>query len=291
MPSMHNGFVLIDKPEGISSHDAVNQVRRALQTKKAGHAGTLDPLATGLLVIAVGTAARFIRYLSLEPKTYEAAIRFGIETDTHDSTGRVIQTHPTTKLTEQSVRETASKFTGFIHQTPPMFSAVKIGGKKLYSLARKGQTVSRKPRKIHVERFDITEFKNDSARAQIVCSTGTYVRTLIHDVGCELGTGAHMTALRRIAMGRFRVEHAVLPNAVKPSDLIAPADALSPMQMITISKESALKICRGSAVEAHDLEHGSLVGLIGPAGTLIAVGRVRDESVHPERVVPAMDVE
>ncbi len=288
---MHNGFVLIDKPEGITSHDAVNQVRRALKTKKAGHAGTLDPLATGLLVIAVGTAARFIRYLSLEPKTYEAEIRFGIETDTHDSTGRAVQTHSTAELTEQSVRVTASKFTGSIQQTPPMFSAVKIGGKRLYSLARKGQTVSRKPRTVHVERFDITEFQNDSARAVIVCSTGTYVRTLIHDLGCELGTGAHMTELRRTAMGHFRVENAVQPDAVTPSDLIAPANALRPMQMIEISQEASLRICRGLDIKAHDLEQGSLVGLIGPAGSLIAVGRVRDASVHPERVAPTMDVE
>ena len=239
------GFLLIDKPPGITSHDVIYQVRRALREKRVGHAGTLDPMATGLLVVGVNAATRLFQYLQLEPKVYEGSIRFGIETNTQDADGEVVNTTDAARLTIEQVRKACSKLVGETEQMPPMFSAVKVDGRPLYHLARKGIEVERKTRTITVEKFEILSMLNESAEFQVICSGGTYVRTLAHDVGRTLGVGAHLTRLRRTRIGNFDVS---MCCTIEEIQLIPPESALQPMPTIIVDKETSEKIYIGQRI-------------------------------------------
>jgi tRNA pseudouridine55 synthase len=199
------GVLLVDKPQGLTSHDVVYRLRRKLQMKKIGHAGTLDPMATGLLVMLIGKATRISQYLMSVDKVYEGEATLGVVTDSQDAEGEVMETRPVPALTEAQVREVMKTFLGDQYQTPPMHSAIKIGGVPLYKMARKGEEVEREPRFIRVAAFNLLSFALPKLTFDLHCTKGTYVRTIAHDLGQKLGCGAHLSALRRTGSGSFKI--------------------------------------------------------------------------------------
>lgn len=202
-----NGIILIDKPQGWTSHDAVGKLRGILHERRIGHSGTLDPLATGLLVVFIGRATRAVEFAEADRKEYIAGLRLGMSTDTQDITGRIISKE-TDIPDEPEVRIAIERFRGELEQIPPMYSAVKIGGKKLYELARKGESIERKPRHITIFGLEITGRSDNDYILDVVCSKGTYIRTLCHDIGAALGCGGCMSSLRRTKSGVFSVDNA-----------------------------------------------------------------------------------
>ncbi|MFA6568165.1 MAG: tRNA pseudouridine(55) synthase TruB [Victivallales bacterium] len=211
----HSGIVLVDKPKDWTSHDVVNFVRRRFSVAKVGHCGTLDPAATGLLVIVLGHATKMSQQLSGSDKTYEATILFGKETDSQDMDGQVISEKDCSFLTEETVRSEFAKFAGEMEQIPPMVSAVKIDGKRLYELARAGKEVEREPKKITIHSLDIKKVYLPYADFVLKCTKGTYVRTICSDMGRNLGCGAVLFSLRRTVCGEFNVEKAVTVETMK----------------------------------------------------------------------------
>lgn len=200
------GILLVDKPQGITSHDVVSKMRRVFHIKKVGHAGTLDPMATGLLLILIGKATKASQYLMSMDKEYTGTVRLGQITDSQDADGEMVEERPVPELTEGDVKAQMKTFIGDQYQTPPMFSAKKINGQKLYKLARQGKTVEREPRVIHISRFELTNFALPEVSFLVGTSKGAYVRTIAHDLGERLGCGGHLNVLRRTAVGQFRVE-------------------------------------------------------------------------------------
>lgn len=208
--SEYEGILLIDKDAGCTSHDVVNKVRRILKIRSVGHAGTLDPLATGLLVILVGRATKVSQYLMSLDKVYDGEMKLGVETNSQDSEGEVVSELPVPEsVNEAYMREQMASFLGDQYQTPPMFSAKKLNGIPLYKLARQGQEVQREPRFINISKFELLEWNKPAAKFRLACSKGTYVRTVCHDLGKKIGCGAHMTQLRRISSDKFNVENAI----------------------------------------------------------------------------------
>ncbi|MGB0289810.1 MAG: tRNA pseudouridine(55) synthase TruB, partial [Opitutales bacterium] len=201
------GILLVDKPKGITSHDVVDRVRRIFHMKKVGHAGTLDPMATGLMIILVGKATKVSQYLMSMDKEYTGTLRLGQSTDSQDAEGELVEERSVPELTEAEVLAKMKTFVGDQYQTPPMFSAKKVGGQPLYKLARKGKTVEREPRVIHISRFEMTDFALPEISFLVACSKGTYVRTIAHDLGENFGCGAHLNVLRRTGIGDFRIEN------------------------------------------------------------------------------------
>ncbi len=204
-----DGILLIDKPTEHTSHDVVARVRRKLGMKRIGHAGTLDPMATGLLIVLVGKATSVSQYLISMDKEYTGTIKLGAVTNTQDAEGEVLETRPVPALTEEGVRAAMKGFMGDQYQTPPMFSAIKIGGVPLYKRAREGVEVDREPRFIRVMAFDLLRFAPPELDFRVHCTKGTYVRTLAHDFAQKLGCGGHLSALRRTAIEKLRVERAI----------------------------------------------------------------------------------
>lgn len=222
------GILLIDKPSGMTSHDVVDQVRRKLRMKRIGHAGTLDPMATGLLIILVGKATKLSQFLTSMDKSYSGTIKLGESTNTQDADGEIATTKPVPDLTEAQAKEVLDTFIGDQYQTPPMFSAVKIKGQRLYKLARKGQEVEREPRFIRVSRFDINRFELPEIDFSLDCSKGTYVRTLANDFGEKLGCGAHLSALRRDGSDKFDTTRAVKLDTFKEMEISEIENVLIP---------------------------------------------------------------
>lgn len=204
-PRELEGVLLVDKPGGLTSHDVVYRLRRKLQIKKIGHAGTLDPMATGLLIMLIGKATRISQYLISVDKVYEGEATLGVVTDSQDAEGEVMETRPVPELTAAQVRETMCGFLGDQYQTPPMHSAIKIGGVPLYKMARKGVEVEREPRFIRVASFELLSLAPPKLTFALHCTKGTYVRTIAHDLGQKLGCGAHLSALRRTGNGKFTI--------------------------------------------------------------------------------------
>ncbi len=280
------GVLLIDKPEGGTSHDVVNVLRRRLGTRRVGHAGTLDPMATGLLVVAVGPATRFLQYLPLEPKTYEATIRFGEATTTYDREGEVsFQGEVPGDLSGAALAQIGS-YLGLIQQQPPMFSAVKIKGQPLYKLARKGEEVERASRTVHIAKFDLTVVDDRTMKAVIVCSGGTYVRSLAHDLGMSLGCGAHLVGLKRTQVGRFDLASAVPLDTVDAGHLLPLSEALSPMVMARLDARRVTQIREGRQIRIEEAENG-VVALQEPDGSVFGIARVSGHIAQPECVIPA----
>jgi tRNA pseudouridine55 synthase len=203
-----DGALLIDKPAGPTSHDVVNELRHRFQIKKVGHAGTLDPNATGLLIILLGRGTKLSEKLMSSDKVYEGTVKFGEETDSYDADGELVASLPVMPMTLEELNEAADSFVGDIMQEPPMVSAVKQGGIPLYKLARKGIEVERKPRLIHVYTYRFTKYEEPIGWFKVACTKGTYVRSLAHDLGQKLGCGAHLETLRRTTSGRFEVADA-----------------------------------------------------------------------------------
>jgi tRNA pseudouridine55 synthase len=204
-----DGAILVDKPAGPTSHDVVDAIRRKFGIKKVGHCGTLDPNATGLLIIVLGRGTKLSERLMGDDKVYEGTIKFGEETDSYDSDGEITGSLPVPLLTLEQLNEEAAKFIGDHMQIPPMVSAIKKNGVPLYKLARKGIEVEREPRLIHIYNFRFTDYTEPLAQFRVACTKGTYIRSMAHDLGQKLGCGAHLTTLRRSASGKFDVADAL----------------------------------------------------------------------------------
>lgn len=258
LPDGPSGLLLVDKPEAMTSHDVVDAVRRLLGTRRVGHTGTLDPAATGLLVLCVGKAGRLQSFLTSFDKSYEGTMRFGVETDTYDREGTPVgEPHPEPRPDPESVRAACARWVGEFEQAPPPFSAKKVGGKKFYELARKGEAVPHLPKKVRVTRFDTLEVSGEVARFHVDCSSGTYIRSLAHDVGRELALGAHLATLRRTRIGPFSLENARTLPALEELPAEARTSAPSwmtlseiplPFPAVTLLPGEAQKVRRGHAV-------------------------------------------
>lgn len=295
------GFLNIDKPLGATSHDVVAAVRRAArqqtgQKVKVGHAGTLDPLATGVLIVCVGAATRLSEYVMASAKTYRAQLRFGETTATYDAEGEVIQRRDAAHLTAADLHAVLPRFTGQIAQLPPMYSAVKQGGRKLYELARAGETVERQPRQVRIDTITLAHFipadadRPPQAELIVECGPGTYIRSLAHDIGETLGIGAHLSGLVRTRSGGFALEDAVPLAALSaPSDwtpyLVPPVQALSDWPRVMLNAEEALALRQGKAITAAPDAAPDALGL-DTAGHLVAVLRLgtHGDKWHPHKV-------
>jgi tRNA pseudouridine55 synthase len=218
-PRELEGVLLVDKPRGLTSHDVVYRLRRKLQMKKIGHAGTLDPMATGVLVMLIGKATRISQYLMSVDKSYEGEATLGVVTDSQDAEGEVMLTNPVPALSEVQVIEAMKPFLGDQYQTPPMHSAIKVDGVKLYHLARKGEEVEREPRFIRISKFALLSFASPKISFDLDCTKGTYVRTIAHDLGARLGCGAHLSALRRTGSGQFKIAQCLPLEAIEQLSL------------------------------------------------------------------------
>lgn len=228
-----DGLLLVDKPEGISSFDVVRQVRRLTKTRKVGHGGTLDPFASGLLPLALGQATRLLEYVLDADKSYRAVMQLGVETDTQDRTGRVTGVNPVPAFSRAELEDVFRRFIGTISQVPPMFSALKKDGVPLYKMARRGQDVQRRARRVRIHSLKVLDFTRDYIVFSVTCSKGTYVRTLAQDIGRALGCGAHLTELRRTASGPFRVEDAIgFEHLVEMSAEQVDASILEPLKVM-----------------------------------------------------------
>lgn len=280
------GILLIDKPAGVTSHDVVNEVRRRFGTRRVGHAGTLDPAATGLLIVAVGPATRFLQYLPLEPKEYAAEITFGIETNTQDSEGEVLAHKPVPTDLGGRLNEVLPRFTGLVEQMPPMYSAVKKAGKPLYVYAREGKEVERAPRTIHIGSIKIEGIEGPRVKVRVTCSGGTYMRTLAHDLGRALGCGAYLSALNRDRVGKFLVGDAVPLRDVGPERIVSLREALPPVPLVSLNDLQTENVRQGRAVTVGRVTHAGLAGLVGPDGAVIGIGRVFGNLLQPECVIP-----
>jgi tRNA pseudouridine55 synthase len=257
------GLLLVDKPGGMTSHDVVDVVRRRLGTKKVGHAGTLDPMATGLLLVGVGRATRLLRFLSDLPKTYEGTMRLGVETTTLDAEGEIVREAEVTAA-RSDVEQAMRALEGESMQRPPAYSAVKVGGRKLYEAARAGEQLEAEPRSIRVDAFDLLGFDSPDATFRVACSTGTYVRVLAADVGAALSCGAHLTSLRRTAIGPFRASDASPPEG--PGDPLPAEDAVRHLPRLDLEAEEAVAASHGRPLGP--------AGLAGPYGVFDPVGRL-----------------
>ena len=246
-----NGIVIVDKPEGWTSQDVTARLRRVFNTRRIGHGGTLDPMATGVLPVFVGRATRGVEFFEHAEKTYEATLRLGLSTDTEDITGEVLETKEVS-VTKEDFLAVLLQFRGTIQQIPPMYSALKVNGQKLYDLARKGKEVERQPREITVFELECLEFTGNTARLRVRCSKGTYIRTLCKDIGQALGCGGCMAALRRVAAGEYTIDEAVplqeLLESDTPEAFLRPVDSLfRQYPAVTLTEKQALRCKNGNS--------------------------------------------
>ena len=285
---MTDGFVVVDKPAGWTSHDVVARGRKVFGQKRVGHAGTLDPDATGVLLLGLGRATRLLKYVGDLEKAYVGEIVLGSATTTLDSSGEVTATFDMRDVTLEDVRAAASKFVGDIEQIPPMVSAVQVDGQRLHALARKGIEVERAPRPVKIHSFDVRDFVADGVVAvDVVCSTGTYIRTLADDVGRALGGGAHLRNLRRRAVGTFSVDDAVPLDDLAPDAARPMADLVVHLPTITVDAEGLDAVAHGRAL-FDDTFLGLVadrVGVLNAEGDLVAVYRPLDERLVADVVL------
>lgn len=291
-PSPYNGLVLVDKEVGWTSHDVVAKSRGVLQTRKVGHAGTLDPPATGLLLVGVGTMTRLLRFLTALPKTYVGEVVLGTETDTLDDTGEVTATHDMSAVTLEQVRHAAEGLTGDIMQVPPMVSAVKVDGKRLHELAREGKEVERAARPVTIYAFRVDEPVEPGVYpVEVTCSSGTYIRTLAADLGAALGGGAHLRNLRRTRAGSFDVSDAHRIDDIDPEEhVLSPAEALRDLPTIVVDVPTAVDVGHGRPLPRRHLgipdDHPGPWAIESQDGVLLAVyGPHREGSAKPEVVL------
>ncbi|UCD40686.1 MAG: tRNA pseudouridine(55) synthase TruB [Chloroflexota bacterium] len=280
-----SGVLVIDKPIGLTSHDVVQIIRRGTGIRRAGHTGTLDPRASGVLVVLIGPAVRLSEYVSASDKRYQATIRLGSSTDTYDAEGMVTSESPANHVTEERFDEILQTYVGEIEQVPPPYSAVKVKGKKAYEMARKGEQVELEPRKIQVYSLDILEWDPPEVVIDAYCSSGTYVRSLANDLGESLGTGAYLIGLRRTKSGRFTLREAVplrrIKEAFQAGDwykfLIPAADALGDWPAIELDADQVDMVRHGHRIPAEpDSEGWSRA--ISQQGDLVALLEYNAES-------------
>jgi tRNA pseudouridine55 synthase len=295
-----DGLLVIDKPDGITSHQVVGRIRRILGTKRVGHTGTLDPFATGVMVLLVGKATRLAQFLDKDDKTYEATVRFGAETDTGDLTGTVTTASELNAdeiermLDEADWDAVLRPFRGDILQTPPMYSAKKVEGKKLYELARKGIEIERKAAVLRITELEIAPAeRRDERLLTVTCSAGTYIRTLAEDIGRAVGTGAHLTALRRTRAGRFGIEEAVtldaLAEAELPQDRMLPIEqAVEHLPVFSLPDDRVEKTRNGMSTRIYSESDAAAgpIRMTAGDGELVAIGTyVQEENCIRPKIV------
>ena len=273
-----DGIIIVDKPADWTSQDVTAKLRGVFQTRRIGHGGTLDPMATGLLVVFVGRATRAVEFAEGHDKAYRAGLRLGLVTDTQDITGTVLE-EKTYSVSDDELKDTLEGFKGDQLQLPPMYSAIKVGGKKLYELARKGQEVERKPREITVFELKLQSFEGNQAEIYVHCSKGTYVRTLCHDIGAALGCGGCMAALRRVQAGEYTQEQSYTMEEIlsceAPEKLLLPVESLflkfAPMTL-TPPQEKCVR--NGAAFTCTGKE--GCYRLYAQSGEFLALGEIRE---------------
>lgn len=287
-----NGMLLLDKSGGMTSHDVVARVRRIMNERRVGHAGTLDPMATGLLIVAVGPATRLLRFVQAETKRYVGTFELGAATDTLDADGVVVERMPVPPIDADTMSKVASTFTGTFEQVPPMVSAVKIGGERLYDLARRGVEVERAARTITVDSFSVAPgTEPDRWDFDVVCSTGTYVRVLVSDLAQRLGTVGHLTALRRTAIGIHRVDGALtldeLAIAVEEgrSSMYPVRAMVAHLASVVVGDDDVRRIGHGQRIAITDSVVGSPIAALDGAGNLVAVLTRRGDDWQPDVVM------
>ena len=297
-----DGLLIIDKPEGLTSHDVVARVRRILKTKRVGHTGTLDPFATGVLVLLIGKATRLAQFLDKDEKEYEAVIQFGFETDTGDRTGqRTAESELPNEAISERLQTTDWKkvfddFRGDIEQTPPMYSAKKQGGKKLYELARQGKEVERQPVKVTISKLEIIDddpfrVPQSTLRIRVVCSAGTYIRTLAEDIGRCIGVGAHLTELRRTRAGKFALGDSLSLDELDPTSvtLLPIEKAVSHLPEFILSPDRVEKTRNGMTTRTSGAQYDDnvIVRMVDQNGDLVAIGVNENEvsEIRPKIVL------
>ena len=271
-----NGIVIIDKPQGWTSQDVAARLRRVFNTKRIGHGGTLDPMATGVLPVFVGRATRGVEFFEHAEKVYETVLRPGVTTDTEDITGTVL-TQREVNLTEEAVQAVLPQFRGEIMQIPPMYSALKVNGQKLYDLARKGVEIERKPRPITIHELEFLGMDDDGIRLRVRCSKGTYIRTLCKDIGEALGCGGCMAALRRVSAGEYSIDEAVplqeLLDSTEPEKYLRPVDSMFRQHPAVTLTEKQEKRCRCGNSFSIRLPNGTY-RVYGQNGDFLALNKV-----------------
>jgi tRNA pseudouridine55 synthase len=280
-----SGVLVVDKPVGLTSHDVVQIIRRGTNIRRAGHTGTLDPRASGVLVVLIGPAVRLSEYVSASDKRYQATIRLGSSTDTFDAEGRITSSASVDSITEEQFEEILEQYVGEIEQVPPPYSAIKIGGRKAYEMAREGEEVNLEPRVIQVYSLELLEWDPPEAVVDVFCSSGTYVRSLANDLGNALGVGAHLVGLRRTKSGRFTLRDAVplrrLQEAFVAGDwykhLIPAAEALADWPMVELDGDQVELVRHGHRVQADSGSKGWARG-VSEQGDLVALLEVDEES-------------
>ncbi len=281
-----SGVVLVDKPAGATSHDVVGRARRALGVRRIGHSGTLDPAATGLLILGVGWVTRVLRFTGEHPKTYVADIALGTETTTWDAEGDVVESTPMS-VTRDELDAALTEFLGEIEQVPPAYSAIKVGGEKLYDKARRGENVDPEPRNVSIHSLKVSEFDDDTLTLVVECSSGTYIRSLAHDLGVALGGHAHLAGLRRTRIGPHRVEDAADLDVLSDErrDLLLPAAvAMQGLATVRVDADDAQAVMHGRRIDI-DCSLGP-VGIIDEAGDLVAVFEFDGTRARPACVRP-----
>ncbi len=289
-----NGILIVDKPAGLTSHDVVSRVRRLLKERAVGHLGTLDPMATGVLPLVVGRMTRLAQFYVTSEKTYEGEIRFGFATDTYDSQGEPQGPRQSVDLTLEQVREAAARYQGVIEQKPPPFSAKKIRGVPAYKLARKKREFELKPVTVEVMEFEILGLSGDRAQFRARVASGTYIRSVAHEMGQALGAGAHLAALRRTALGEFRAEDAHTLEAVAAAAetgeaeelFVHPRRILPDFPSVTATDECVSRIRAGRAVNLPEMSRARQVKVFVGQSELIAIAtRVAGTLFHPKVVL------
>ena len=278
---------MVDKPAGMTSHDAVAVVRKRLGEKRVGHAGTLDPDATGVLVLGLGRATRLMRFIEVHEKEYVADVILGEETSTQDASGDVLATADASAITREAVERAAASFVGEIEQVPPMVSAVKVGGERLYKKARRGEEVERAPRRVQIDEIGVEDFEPGGrarARLRVRCSRGTYIRTLAHDLGRALEVGGHVATLRRTRVGAFGEDGALALDEVSPSSVRPILDAVASYPHRSVNEDEARAVVHGKSLSPFGIDGPYAV--IGPAG-LVSMSEDRGDESRPICVVGA----
>jgi len=293
---MFDGLVVVDKPAGFTSHDVVAKLRKVYGQKRVGHAGTLDPDATGVLLVGLGRVTRLLRYLQETTKEYRGTISFGVATDTLDAAGAVLERRPM-PVSESEVVTASKRFVGDLQQVPPMVSALKVGGRRLHELARAGEEVERKPRAVRIDRFEIESFEPGpypSATVLVECSSGTYIRSLAADLGAALGGPAHLAALRRVRVGSFTIDEShplAAIEADRESTLVSPVAAMCGLERATVDAATARAVAHGSVFSCAPFEVSGPgpYAVVDEQGDLLAVYERRGAGLKPSVVLPPGD--
>ncbi|MET0400724.1 MAG: tRNA pseudouridine(55) synthase TruB [Longimicrobiaceae bacterium] len=290
--AIRGGVLAVDKPVGPTSHDAVAAVRRALGTRQVGHTGTLDPFASGLLLVCLGPATRLAEYLTPLPKTYRAVMRLGEATDTDDRTGRVVAASDAWReLAEARVRAALERQVGEIEQLPPRFSAKKVDGERMYAAARRGEEVERKPSRVVIHRMEVVEVRLPEVEFEVECGSGTYIRAIARDAGEALGVGGHLAELRRTRMGAHSVDAAVPLDALGDAERVlaaalSPAEAVAHLPRVEVDAAGAAALGHGRPLPAPaDAPAGVPLALVAADGALLAIGERTGDRVQPRKVL------